>query len=209
MEFLNNKLIGEESADGAKKPAEMVVINVTKKANKLSGTGVYKKTGNVSKKVMFKLNTKSVFGPITYKSNTSKVKVAANGKVTIAKNFTGIGKITAVSAEDAFHNKAKKIITVKVTPGKMMLKKAANAKKRAMVLTWKKMAGADKYQIRMATNKKMKKGKKTINVKGAAAYKKVTGLKKGKKYFVQIRAYDKQTKAWGSWGAAKKVVIKK
>ena len=91
----------------------------------------------------------------------------------------------------------------------MAVKKAANVKARKIKATWTKMTGADKYQIRVAQNAKMTKGKKTYTAKGTAASKTTGKLTKGKTYYVQIRAYDKQTKSWGAWSAKKKVKISK
>ena len=70
----------------------------------------------------------------------------------------------------------------------MAVKKAVNVKGKKIKATWTKMIGADKYQIRVAQNSKMTKGKN---------------------YYVQIRAYDTQTKSWGAWSAKKKVKIRK
>lgn len=55
----------------------------------------------------------------------------------------------------------------------------------------------------------MSKGKKTLAVKASKSSAKIKKLKKGKVCFVQVRAYDKQTKAWGAWSAAKKVKVTK
>ena len=45
---------------------------------------------------------------------------------------------------------------------------------------------------------------------GASLSSKTTGkLAKGKTYYVQVRAYDKQTNSWGAWSAAKKVKVAK
>lgn len=63
--------------------------------------------------------------------------------------------------------------------------------------------------MRVALNAKFKKGKKTYNAPAKAASKTTGKLAKGKTYYAQVRAYDKQTKSWGAWSAAKKVKVVK
>lgn len=76
--------------------------------------------------------------------------------------------------------------------------------KKAKV-TWKKVTGADGYEIVYSTDKKLKKGIKKSAVKKAAYT--VKKLKKGKKYFVKVRAYKKDQKGkkvYGSYSSVKK-----
>ena len=48
------------------------------------------------------------------------------------------------------------------------------------------------YQVQLATNKGFTKGKKTISIKGyKKTSRKISGLKKNKKYYVRIRTYKK------------------
>ena len=61
----------------------------------------------------------------------------------------------------------------------------------------------------MATDKKFKKGLKTVTVsKGKATSATVKKLKSGKKYYVRIRAYKKVSggKAVSSWITYKKAI---
>ena len=54
------------------------------------------------------------------------------------------------------------------------------------------------------------KWKKLATVKSGSTVKYVDKtVKKGKTYYVRIRAYDAQTKSWGAWSAPKKVKAKK
>jgi hypothetical protein len=81
-------------------------------------------------------------------------------------------------------------------------------KKRTYVrVSWKKDSGASGYQIRYAANKSMKNAK-TLTVKGAKKSSlKLKSLKKGKRYFVQVRPYKtvKGVKYTGVYGVAKSV----
>lgn len=76
-------------------------------------------------------------------------------------------------------------------------------KKGKVKLTFKKVKGADGYEIRYATNKKFKKSKK-ITVKSPKAT--LKKLKKGRKYFVKIRAFKRNTASQKVYGAYSKVV---
>lgn len=184
-------------------------FEITKGTNTLSGTGTYTKIGKVGSAQSFKLNAAAVFGgTITYGSNSSYVTVKA-GTVTIKKNFTGVAKLTLKSASSGNYNAASKIITVNVKPGKMAVKSAKNVKNKKLKITWIKMTGADKYQVRVAYNSKMTKGRKTYTVKNSASTKTTGKLRKGKTYYVQIRVYDSQTKAWSAWSAKKKCKVRK
>lgn len=169
------------------------------------------KTGNISKDTSFTKAAMSTSGIVKYASSQPKyVKVSASGKVTIVKNWTGTAKITITAPEtDNYKAAASKSYTVKVKPGKMTVKKGTNVKGKKIKVAWTKMFGADKYQIQVAYSKNMKKGRKSYTVKGTLATKTTGKLKKGKTYYVQIRAYDNQTKLWSVWSVSKKVKITK
>lgn len=168
-------------------------------------TSTVMKTGNVSNEVTFTRTATANTGTIVYSSSQPKyVKVDSLGKVTIVKNWTGTAVITASLDSDV-----SKSYTVKVKPGKMVINKATNVKGKKIKVTWTKMTGANKYQIQVATNSKMTKGKKTYNVTGSASSKTTGKLSKGKTYYVQLKAYDNQTGSWSAWSSKKKVKIKK
>lgn len=190
--------------------AKTITWEIVKAVNKITGlTSVVTKTGSVSKNTAFTSAAKAESGTLKYSDNSQYGSVDSAGKVTINKNYTGTFKVTAYSPETANYKAATKSYTVKVKPGKMAVKKAVNVKGKKIKATWTKMTGADKYQIRVAQNSKMTKGKKTYTAKGTAASKTTGKLTKGKNYYVQIRAYDTQTKSWGAWSAKKKVKIRK
>lgn len=68
------------------------------------------------------------------------------------------------------------------------------------------------YQIQYAQNKRFTKNKKKKNVVGwTHGSKMLKGLKKGKTYYVRVRAYNKKygKKVYGKWSKVKKVKIKK
>lgn len=101
--------------------------------------------------------------------------------------------------------------TQKVTVKKVSLKKVKSSKKKTLLVQWKKVSGVTGYQIQIATNKKMTKGKKTYKVTKAKTTKKtIKKLKRKKKYYVRICAYKKVNgKVYtGKWSAVKKVKVK-
>ena len=87
----------------------------------------------------------------------------------------------------------------------------AQAKKKALVVYWNKIANASGYQIQVATDKKFKKNKKTVTVaKQNASKKTVKKLKANKKYFVRVRAYKivDGKKSYGKWSKIKSIKTK-
>jgi hypothetical protein len=85
--------------------------------------------------------------------------------------------------------------------------KVKNNKSKKLSVTFKKISGA-KYEVQYSTDKKFKKSKKkTVSTNKATLSK----LKKGKKYYVRVRAYKTSNgkKVYGKWSAVKKVTIKK
>ena len=60
--------------------------------------------------------------------------------------------------------------------------------KKAIKVYWDKASGISGYQLQYATKKNMKNAK-TITLKSNKRSKKITGIKKNKKYTVRIRAY--------------------
>ena len=88
---------------------------------------------------------------------------------------------------------------------------SAKAGKKSIKVTWKKVKGIKGYQIQYSTNKKFKKGNKTITVKStkstSATIKK---LKSKKKYYVRMRTYKivNRKKVYSAWSKAKSVKVK-
>lgn len=82
-----------------------------------------------------------------------------------------------------------------------------------------KSSEVDGYQVQIATNSKFTSGKKTYTVKDENQLsKKISKLKKGKKYYVRVRAYEEETsyysedapvkKVYGSWSDVKSITCK-
>ena len=94
---------------------------------------------------------------------------------------------------------------------KIKLKSVRNNKRKTITIKWKWNVKADGYQISYATKKNFSGAKKkNVNVyKDSMTIKK---LKKGKTYYVRVRAYvedDYGSKIYGKWSSVKKIKIKK
>ena len=89
--------------------------------------------------------------------------------------------------------------------------KKVRAAKKAILVTWKKVSGVKGYQVQVATDKKFKKNKKTVNIKKQKTTKTtVKKLKAKKKYYVRIRTYKivNGKKVYSSWSKVKSVKTK-
>ena len=96
-------------------------------------------------------------------------------------------------------------------PGKVTGLKVKNKKKKKIVVKWRKKTNVSGYQIQYALNKKFTKKKKSKWVGKKKSSKTISKLKKGKKYYIRVRAYRKKSgkKLYGKWSKVKKVKIKK
>ena len=95
-------------------------------------------------------------------------------------------------------------------PKSAKFKKVKSAKK-AISVEWKKVGGVKGYQIQVATDKKFKKNKKTVNIKKQKTTKTtVKKLKAKKKYYVRVRTYKivNGKKVYSSWSKVKSVKTK-
>nr|HUM56769.1 fibronectin type III domain-containing protein [Bacillota bacterium] len=147
---------------------------------------------------------------ISYASgNTSVAAVSAGGKITI--KGTGIASITVTAKSTANYKTTSKTITIYVKPKKARIYKATSPKKRTLKATWKRDKKATGYQVICATNKRFTKNKKTALVKKSKTTSKtIKKLKKGKKYYVKVRAYKtaRGQKIYGSYSKVKTVRVR-
>lgn len=97
----------------------------------------------------------------------------------------------------------------KVTVGRAAITKLSSARAGRMTVKIKKITGAVGYEIRYSRKSNMKSAKtKTVSVRS----KTITKLTKGKRYYVQVRAYKKDSKGekvFGKWSKKKRVKILK
>ena len=180
-------------------------VTVKRLANTISAKDVTKVSA--TKAQSFKLSVKQKgAGKLSYQSNSKFVKVTSRGNVTIAKNFSGRTKITISVASAGVYKAATKTVQVVVKPAKITAGTAKNSAAGKIILTWKKAAGAEGYQIQYSTSKdfKTKKSCTTKNLKV-----KLSKLKKGRTYYIRIRAYKKDADGniFSTWTKFKGVKI--
>lgn len=160
----------------------------------------------------FSLGAKSKSGgKLTYSVADKKVAtVDKKGKVTV-KGY-GQTKITITSAAKGKYPKAKKTITLTVKPVKTKIASVKSAKSKNMVVKWKKDTKATGYVIQYSTDKKFKKGVKTVTItKNKTTSRTIGKLKGGKNYYVRVCTYKKSNgkQIKGSYSAVKSIKVKK
>ena len=155
-------------------------------------TGKAKKP-SVTVKLSGKTLKKGTDYTVSYKNN-KKV-----GKATV--KITGINKYGGTISK-----------TFKIKPKATAVKTLTSPMKAQLKVTYNKVKGATGYQVTYSTSKKFTKATtKTVTVKGAGKLSKtVKSLKKGKAYYVKVRAYKtvSGTKYYSSYTAAKKIKVK-
>ena len=140
-------------------------------------------------------------GGTNHKDNKESYAIGANVtlKNPTRKNYTFDGWY----AESNFKTKITKVDTskplvnvyakwTKVSVGNVTLKSVKNNKSRQIAVTLKKVSGANGYEVEYSTEKKFKKSKttKVTTTKVTCTIKK---LKKGKTYYVRVRAFKKDS----------------
>ena len=90
------------------------------------------------------------------------------------------------------------------------LKSVKSKQAKKIQVKWQKIESAEGYEIQYAQNSKFKKAKKAIVKNADTLQKKIAGLKKGKKYYVRVRAYSNLngTKSYTDWSKKKTVRVK-
>ncbi|MCM1272678.1 MAG: glycoside hydrolase family 9 protein [Clostridium sp.] len=187
------------------KPAVKLSKPVIKKvANTATGTKItWGKVANAKRYDIYrKIGSGKAKKIASVKSGTSYVdkKAKSNGKVYYYS-------VRAVNGSKYAASKYAK--TVYVSRPTISSAKSKSSKK--MTVTWKKINKASGYQIRYSLNKNLSKAK-TVTVKGGSKKTKtISSLKKGKKYYVQIRAYRrvKGKNYYSDWSKKKVVKVKK
>ena len=118
-----------------------------------------------------------------------------------------------IAQQQSAHNDTATTLQAKNTvskPKSAKFKKVKSAKK-AISVEWKKVRGVKGYQVQVATDKKFKKNKKTVNIKRQKTTKTtVKKLKAKKKYYVRVRTYKivNGKKVYSSWSKVKSVKTK-
>ena len=171
-------------------------------------------TVTVPYKITYKLNKgkNNASNPSTYYrkkvtlKNPSRKGYAFAGWYTDAKFKKKITSISS-SAKSDYILYAK---WTKVKVAKASLTSAKNSKSKQILLKYKKVSGAKGYEISYSTDKKFKKAVTKKNT--AKTSYTISKLKKGKIYYVRIRAYKMDStskKVYGKYSSVKKVKVSK
>ena len=92
---------------------------------------------------------------------------------------------------------------------KAKIKAVTRIKRKKATVVWKKVFGANGYEVKYATKKNFKKAK-TVTVKATKGKVVIKKLKAKKKYYVKVRAYKmhRGQKYYGAYSKVKKFVAK-
>ena len=147
-----------------------------------------------------------------------------NGKYTLVKTLTGTSyKDTELSAGKNYYYKVRayKIVNGEKVYGDYSTAQKAITKTKSVTIktkksgsskvkvTWKKVTGAEGYEVYMKTGAKGKYVKVKTLSSGKVAYT-TSKLNKGKKYYFKVRVYKKveNTKVYSAWSKVKSITIK-
>ena len=166
----------------------------------------YKITYKLNKGKNNASNPSTYYGKKVTLKNPSRKGYAFAGWYTDAKFKK---KITSISnsAKSDYILYAK---WTKVKVAKASLTSAKNSKSKQILLKYKKVSGAKGYEISYSTDKKFKKAVTKKNT--AKTSYTISKLKKGKIYYVRIRAYKMDStgkKVYGKYSSMKKVKVSK
>ena len=171
-------------------------------------------TVTVPYNITYKLNKgkNNASNPSTYYGKKITLKNPSRKGYTFAGWYTDAKfkkKITSISssAKSDYILYAK---WTKVKVAKASLTSAKNSKSKQILLKYKKISGIKGYEISYSTDKKFKKAVTRKNTTKTSYT--ISKLKKGKTYYVRIRAYKVDStgkKVYGKYTSVKKVKVSK
>lgn len=111
------------------------------------------------------------------------------------------------TGDDITYSDPVKVVTIPATVSLSSVKTAS----KSITASWKKVSPCTGYQLQYSTSSKFTSSTtKTVSLSSKTVSRKITSLKKGKKYYVRVRSYvtvDKK-KTYGSWSKAKSITCK-
>ena len=150
-------------------------------------------------------------------SNGSQSKIESGTKIYVFENEDSSAQATRfcypIGTTKTAYLSSKNVIIITDeyrVPDKIMYVRVSPDKKK-MKISWKKNDIADGYQITYATNSKLTKGKRNINIKTNNTVKTtIKKLKSKKKYYVAVRGYRKVNgkTIYGPYSAVRRGVVK-
>ena len=180
----------------------------TKKTFKITAKSLAKFTTKLST-TSYVYNGKAKTPSVTVKDGTKTLKKGTDYTVTYTNNKKP-GKATVkITGKGNYSGTITKTFTIK--PKKATLKTATSPKTKKLKVTWTKDTTVTGYQIQYSTSSTFKSGNKTkLITKNSTTSATLSGLTKGKTYYVRIREYKtiNGTKSFGAYSAKKTVKIK-
>lgn len=192
-------------------------VTITGKGNY---TGTINKTFTIKAKALskttlsgvsasYKYTGKNITPTVTLKDGTKKLVKNTDYTVTY-KNNKAVGTATiTIKGKGNYSGTVTK--TFKIIPKNVTVKSVTSPKTKQLKVTWTADKTITGYQIQYSTSSTFKSGNKTKTItKNTTTSATLTGLTKGKTYYVRIRAYKKvgSTNVYGSYSAKKSVKIK-
>ena len=158
---------------------------------------------------------------VTAKSFDGKVISSSNYAVTYisrgnGKKVTSVKDVGQYKVSVKFTNEyaGENTFYFFVKPKKPAISKLTTSNK-SITANWKRDKSISGYEIYLATDKKFtKNSKKYVVNKNSTVSKKISKLKKGKRYYIKIRSYKtvkvdgKTTKMYSDYSAAKSIICK-
>lgn len=191
------------------KAVQKAIYKTDSKTQQISGvSSSYKKAYTASSFTLKPILSGS--GVAYYQSSNSNIaSISSSGKVNPKK----IGETTitiSVPASGIFRSASKKI-ALTVTPKTGKIRSAKNIKSRKLKVKWSRDRKASGYQIKLAKNKRFKKAKTYWARKNSTTSRTLAKFKKGKRYYIKIRAYKKSggKKIYGSYSKVKQIKIRR
>lgn len=188
-----------------------ITVTVNQIANTISAKNIVK-AYSTNKQTFYLGATRKGTGKLSYKSNNSAITVDAKGKVSVKAKYVGKATITIKVGAQGIYKAATKTVVVKINPSKTAISKVQNVKGLKMKVTWKRNTVGSGYQIQYSTSSTFAKNNKAVTVAGNSVLTKtISGLSKGKVYYVRMRTYKtvSGTKFYSAWSSAKKLKITK
>lgn len=145
---------------------------------------------------------------LTVKNGSARLRLNKDYTISYAKNKQVGTAVITVKGKGIYTGTQK--IYFKINPQKVSLRKLVSGSRGKISAYWNKISGTSGYQIQYSTEKSFKNAK-TVTVKSGSSGKTISGLKKGKTYYVRMRRYRKVSgqKYYSGWSGKKKIKVKK